>query len=239
MPATYDLYVTQFPVANAAAVGADKPVIVLSSQLATLLEDDELWSVLGHELGHILCGHAVYQTALIVLLQLGRNLPLLPGLPLRAVRSALLEWYRAAELSADRAGALACRDPLASCRALMVLAAGMPARRLDLDAFLQQASEYEEWDAGWDRLLRFLAERQSTHPFSVRRVAALTEWVRSGDYDRILGGHYARRGDADVRADADAVYEHYVNRLWAIVQDASRGAEDMRGKLENWRRRRG
>ena len=66
-------------------------------------------------------------------------LPRGPGGAARAVRSA--------ELTADRAGALACRDPLVSCRMLMVMAAGVPSSRLDLDAFLRQASEYQEWDS--------------------------------------------------------------------------------------------
>ncbi len=238
MPGEYDLYVTQWPLANAAAFGSGKPLIVLSSQLADLLEEDELWAVLGHELGHILCDHVAYQTALLVLVGLGRGLPLVPGIPLRALRTVLLEWSRSAELSADRAGALACRDPVASCRALMVLAAGLPARRLDLDAFLQQAAEYHEWDAGWDRLLRFAAERQATHPYSVRRVVALTEWVRSGEYDRILGGSYVRRGDSDVRADTDAAVGHYLDRFWTILKEAGRGTESARTRVSDWMQRR-
>ena len=238
MPETYGLYVTQYPIANAAVFGTRKPVIVVASQLATVLEPDELWAVLGHELGHILCDHVARQTALLLLVQLGRGLPVVPGLPLRAVRSALLEWSRAAELSADRAGALACRDALASCRALMVLAAGIPSARLDLDAFLKQASDFEDWDSGWDRMMRLLAERQYTHPFSVRRVAALMEWVRSGEYDRILGGHYAKRGAEDLRADAGAAYEHYVNRFWSIVQEAGRGTQEARTKVGDWLQRR-
>jgi Zn-dependent protease with chaperone function len=238
MPDTYDLYVSQWPLANAAAVGTGRPVIVLSSQLATLLGPDELWAVLGHELGHILCGHVTNQTALLLLTQLSRTASVIPGLPLRVVQRALLEWSRAAELSADRAGALACRDALASCRALMVLAAGLPAERLDLDAFLAQASTYEDWESGWDRALRLFAERQSSHPYSVRRVAALMQWVRAGEYDRILGGHYARRGDDDLRGDAGAAYEHYIDRFWSIVQEAGRGTEEMRSRLDDWLQRR-
>jgi Zn-dependent protease with chaperone function len=232
-----DLYVTQFPLANAQAIGTDKPVILLTSQLANTLDPDELWSVLGHELGHVLAGHVLYQTALFVLLQLGGSLPLPIRLPARAVKAVLLEWSRSAELTADRAGALSCRDPVVSCRALMVLAAGLPSSRLDLDAFLQQASEYEEWDSRWDRLLRLFAARQTTHPYTVRRVRELTEWVRGGDYDRILGGHYVRRGAEDLQADTDAASEYYVNRLWNIYRDASESAQGLRDKVDGWLKR--
>ena len=63
---------------------------------------------------------------------------MLAGLPLLAVRLALLEWFRAAELSCDRAATLVNRDPLVTCRTLMVLAGGIASRKLDLDAFIRQ-----------------------------------------------------------------------------------------------------
>jgi Zn-dependent protease with chaperone function len=236
LPETYDLYVTQWPVSNAAAIGAGKPMILLASELVRTLEPDELQSVLGHELGHVLGEHVLYQTALIILLQVGGRLPLVAGLPLRAMEAALLEWFRAAELSADRAAALACRDPLATCRSLMVLASGIESKQLDLDAFVQQAATYEEWDSGWDKLLRFLVERRGTHPFAVRRVAELTSWVREGEYDRILGGHYRRRGEEDARADAGAAYDHYVNRFWRIFREAGEGADAAKTRLGDWLR---
>ena len=239
MPDSYDLYVTQFPFANAAAIGAGKPMIVMTSNLVDTLEADELHSVLGHELGHVLADHVVYHTALLILLQLGTaiRMPVLAGLPLLAVETALLEWFRAAELSADRAAALACRDPLATCRSLLVLAAGLPSRRLDLDAFLEQAAEYDDWESGWDKVMRFLARRNATHPLAVRRVAELRRWVEEGELDRILGGQYLRRGGEDPRGDVDAAYDHYANRFWQIFRETSEGATTARGKFEEWLRR--
>jgi len=102
-----------------------------------------------------------------------------------------------------------------------VMAAGVPSSRLDLDAFLVQASEYQEWDSRWDRILRVLAERRGTHPYAVRRVQQLMEWVRGGDYDRILGGQYPRRGESDLRGDTDKASEYYVNKMWNVYRDAS------------------
>ena len=90
--------------------------------------------MLAHEAGHILSDHVLYQTALVTLLQLSPliRLPLLGGLPMLAMRSILLEWFRAAELSADRAATLVNRDPLVTSRTLMVLASGLPSSQLDL-----------------------------------------------------------------------------------------------------------
>ena len=92
--------------------------------------------MLAHELGHILSDHVVYITALNILLSVGKALAFFFGIPFRAVTAVLLEWYRATELSCDRAAALAVRDPEIVCRTLMVTAGGMPASDLDLDAFM-------------------------------------------------------------------------------------------------------
>ena len=238
LPELPDLYTTYFPFGpNAMAIGAGRPIVLVSSQFVELCDPDELWALFGHELGHVLSDHVLYQTTLAILLQLQGVLPVLVRLPFRAVLAVLLEWYRSAELTADRAGALACRDPLVSCRMLMVMAAGVPSSRLDLDAFLRQASDYEEWDSRWDRMLRVLAERRGTHPYAVRRVQQLMEWVRGGDYDRILGGQYPRRGESDLRDDADKASEYYVNKMWNIYRDASDATQGLLEKLDGWLKR--
>src|SRR5215472_15503975 len=118
-PERPDLYVSQTPLVNAMAVGFDKPFIVLNSGLLDLLDTGERRDVLGHELGHVMSGHATYTTIALLLLRLGFTA--IPGLGLIAlpVQLALLEWYRKAELSADRAGLLASQDPLASMRVFL------------------------------------------------------------------------------------------------------------------------
>src|SRR5207247_7072538 len=93
-------------------------------------------------------------------------------------------------------------------------------RKLNLDAFLAQAAEYEEWDSGWDRLSRFFVELRLTHDFPVRRVHELTKWIHSGEYDRIIGGDYPKRGD-DV--DPRAAASDAVEPLRAPVQAHRRG----------------
>src|SRR4029450_13394463 len=120
------------------------------------------------------------------------RLPLLAGLPLMAIQLALLEWFRGAELSCDRAAALVTRDPLAVCRALMVISAGEAAEQLSLDAFINQAMDYSEGGKGLEKLTRMLHELGLTHPMPVRRVRHLLDWVRAGGYDRIVGGEYLR-----------------------------------------------
>ena len=224
MPHTYDLYVTQMPVANALTIGAESPMIVLFSELVTLLDTDEQRTVLAHEIGHVLSDHVLYRTALEILMKLGDivRVPVLSGLPLMAVRAALLEWFRAAELSCDRAATLVNRDPRVTCRTLMVMAGGLPSSRLDLDAFVKQANEYKEWDSSMDRVRRFFTELSLTHSYPVRRVSEVVDWVHSGEYDTILGGEYVRRGEEpDARAEAGDAVDFYTERFRKIFRDAS------------------
>ena len=247
LPEIPDVYLTQFPITNAAAIGADHPIVLVNSRTIELLDEHELRTVLGHEAGHILSEHVLYRTALMILLAIGvRGLPLMAGLPLLAVKYALLEWFRASELTCDRAATLVNRDPLVTSRTLMVMAAGVKSKKLNLDTFLKQANEYEEWEPGWDRLSRLRTELGQTHAAPVRRVSEIMKWVRSGDYDRIVGGEYAKRGDpVSPRAEANDAADHYAERFRGFFKDvdesvgkATEKAGDTAEKLTEWLRER-
>jgi Zn-dependent protease with chaperone function len=231
-----DLYLTQFPLANAATIGIDRPVVVLNSELVRILDNDGRRAVLAHEAAHVHSGHVLYQTALLILLRLGSSarLPLLAGLPLLAIQLALLEWFRGAELSCDRAAALVTRDPMAVCRALMVISAGEAAEDLNLDAFIAQAMDYEE-GKGLEKLTRQMQDLRVTHPMPVRRVRQLLEWVRAGDYDRIVDGDYLRRGqEPPLRDEADAAQEHYAKRVSDAFQQAGSSINEVGQQLGDW-----
>ncbi len=223
MPKTYDTYVSgQFELgANAMAIGSTNPIVVVGSSLLGRLGPGEQRSVLAHEVAHILSDHMTYRTALAIILNAGlTGMPFPLGLPIMAVRAVLLEWYRASELSCDRAEALVVRDPRIVCSTLMVLAGGMNADKLDLDAFLIQAREYEDWDDPSDRVRRFFNEINATHPYAVRRVSEVMKWVQSGEYDRIQRGEYIKRGEEPpVRQEAGDAFEYYAGRFRAIFAD--------------------
>ena len=217
-------------------------MIVVNSRCVDLFDELELRTVLGHEAGHILSDHVLYRTALLILIQLSgaTRLPFFAGLPLLAVKLALLEWYRAAELSSDRAATLVNRDPLVTCRTLMVLAGGVSARKLDLDAFIRQANDYDDWKSGWDKLNRLRAQLSLTHGYPVRRVQEVTAWVQSGEYDRIVAGEYTTRDQQpDARKEAGEAVEFYKERFRKIfnefgVDRVQERASDAASKLSDW-----
>jgi Zn-dependent protease with chaperone function len=209
---------------------------MLNSELVRLLDDDGRRAVLAHEAAHVHSDHVLYQTALAILLQIGsRGLPALAGLPLLAIRYALLEWFRGAELSCDRAAAIATRDPLAVCRALMVISAGEAANDLNLDAFIAQAMDYDTSGTGLERLTKLLQDLGVTHPMPVRRVRLLLDWVREGSYDRIVGGEYLRRGEEPpLREEADNAAEHYSARVGDAFTQAGSSISEVGDQLAQW-----
>jgi Zn-dependent protease with chaperone function len=230
-----DLYLTQFPIANAATLGASRPIVVVQSGLVKLLDAEQLRAVFAHEAGHILSDHVMYSTALQILVRLS-SLPGIP-LPLLPIRHALLEWSRAAELSCDRAAALVTREPVAVCQMLMVIAAGAEAERLDLDVFMAQGAEYREKGSGFERVSRLLLDLNLTHPMPVRRIHELMEWVKSGEYDRIVGGSFVSRDEpVRPRAEASDAAAHYAERFRGVVRDATSSIEDVGKQINDWLR---
>ncbi len=213
-----ELYVQNDRSLNAMAVGMSKPFIVVNTGMLELADDEELRCLLGHELGHVLSGHAVYRTMIIILTNLMLRLAwfAIGTIVLYGVLAALLEWWRKAELSADRAGLLACQDPAASLRLSMKLAGGGDLSEVDTAAFLEQAGEYERIGDIRDSVLKLMLMMFRSHPMPVARAAEIQRWIDSGDYQRILDGHYPRRdGDADasmseaVKEAADAYRESF------------------------------
>jgi Zn-dependent protease with chaperone function len=235
-----DLYMTQFPLANAYTIGTDKPIVLLNSELIRILDDDGRRVVLAHEAAHVHSDHVLYRTALLILLQIGAGvrLPLLAGLPLLAIQYALLEWSRAAELSCDRAAALVTRDPTAVCRALMTIAAGEAAEDLNLDAFIAQGMDYSEGGGGLERLTKLFQDLRLTHPMPVRRVRLLLDWVHEGEYDALVRGEYLRVGqEGSVREEADAATAFYGERIAAAFQQAGSSVSEVGQQLGDWLKR--
>lgn len=200
-----ELYVTMDPVPNAYTYGHTRPFIVLSSGLVDLLDAEEQFFVVAHEVGHIKCEHMLYTvlarnlTALLDAVgqaTLGIGALLGTGLAL-----PLYDWYRKSELSADRAALLAVQDPAVPIRVFMKLAGG--SRRMveamDEAAFRDQIRLYEDEDlSGLDKVYKFLLTAFRTHPFPILRAKHLDAWIEDRGYratlDRFAGAGHAGSG---------------------------------------------
>jgi len=236
-----EVYISQTPIVNAGAVGMSDPFIVLNSSMIEVLGRDEVEAVLGHEVGHILSGHVLYRTLLILLLNLVIFRYTLAGLAVRPILMALLEWYRKSELSSDRAGLLAIQDPDTSMRSLMLLAGGTRGETLDLDEFVAQAEEYREGGDVLDAVYKVLNVLGQTHPFAVVRVAELKDWMETGTYERILSGEYQRRSEEDTRSyreDLAEAMKGYKDAARELFDEVDAAVDRVRSKIgDAWRSR--
>ena len=193
-PERWDLYVSQTPVANAMAVGFQRPFIVFNSGMLEILDEDERRAVIAHEVGHIMSGHPTYTTLAVILLAIGlASIPM--GIALLPFELALLEWYRKSEFSADRAALLGTQN-IRQTQSVHLKLAGGPQLddSIDLDTFLEQAREYETMTGAWDKVWQFINTVFRTHPFATVRAGELQRWIEGGEYNRILAGEYIRRG---------------------------------------------
>lgn len=199
------LFVTQYPISNAYALGQEQPSIVLNSGLLDLMDETELRSVIAHELGHIKCGHttltqmaiwAISTASLIGEMTLGLGNIIGSGLVF-----AFYEWKRKAELSADRAALLVVDDINPVMRGMMKLAGGSSkyANECSLEEFIRQSERYQELDREeLNQVYKFLLYNNLaqgvflSHPFLVERIGHLRQWSSSEEYRQIRSGNYQR-----------------------------------------------
>jgi Zn-dependent protease with chaperone function len=193
-----DVYIANSPILNAYTVGHRNTCIVLHSALVEALTADELSFVIGHELGHIKCGHGLYRQLGDLLLGywdiLSSQIPV-PGLVL--VRVPLLlaywEWYRRAELTCDRAGLLCLQKREPSLHALAKLAGriGGLEDEIDLDSVMSQSDSHKVVNR-LVLLVSILNNVENTHPFVPSRLRELKTYAESPEHDRVLHGQYDR-----------------------------------------------
>ncbi len=232
-----NLYVSQNPDANSHALGRDRPYIVVNTEILELMAEDELRTLLAHELGHIKCDHTILiQMAIWVMgaaSMLGELTLGLGNLISSGVILAFYEWRRKAELSADRAGMLVIDDLETVMQTMMKLAGGSKryAHECNLAEFRQQAQNYQELDQdSLNQIYKFLIYNGGngsflTHPFAVERLNYLEEWVHSAEYQQIKQGNYLRvgpRGSVDVKAEDTQVE----------VDDLKRQIEELQQEIE-------
>lgn len=190
-----ELYLTGNPFPNAFAGGVERPYITLRSSIIDTLSDEQLVHVIGHELGHIKAGHILYMSmarVLAPLIQLlGRATMGLGDVGTLALVMALAEWSRQAEVTADRAGLLACQNLQTSMSANLALAAGpnRMAHEGNLEAFADQARAYQDM-TNTDRVGKAIWFMRygyaASHPMPVLRTQDLERWVLQGSYDQVL-----------------------------------------------------
>ncbi len=177
---------------NACTIGSSKPIIVISGICLSLFSYDELLFILGHEVGHIKSQHVLYHS-------IGNFIPYIAGvignltlgigeIAVRGVLLLLYQWYRMSEITADRAGLLACQNIEAGISVMAKLSGYPPSHydEIDTDLFLDQAVEFENFDKNiFDKLMKLFSVLYKSHPWTVMRAKELRSWYDNGGYSEI------------------------------------------------------
>jgi len=223
-----EVFVLRNPEPVAMTIGMDAPFLVLSTGLLDLLDTDGLRFAIGHEMGHVLSGHAVYRTLLLYLTSASLNLAWFPigYWGLRAIQLALEEWYRKSELSCDRAGLLCGQDPTAALRTHALLAGAASTGPEELAEFLAQGGEYDAAGDVRDSLLKLGHLVGRAHPLPALRASELQRWAASDEYAAVLGGVYPRRAD-----DPDTSFTAEVKAAAGAYREAVTSSRDPLAKL--------
>ena len=142
---------------------ASRPDIVLTSRLIELLSLEELQFVIGHEVAHYVYQHALY--------------PNHNNVENRNLKLNILNLSRAAEISADRIGFLACANLDASLKANFKLASGLSDKHFNFkpSTYMDQLRDLED-------LGKSSSELWSTHPSFLIRMQSLIWFSMSKEY---------------------------------------------------------
>ena len=142
---------------------ASRPDIVLTSRLIELLSLEELQFVIGHEVAHYVYQHALY--------------PNHNNVEDRNLKLNILNLSRAAEISADRIGFLACANLDSSLKANFKLASGLSDKHFNFkpSTYLDQLRDLED-------LGKSSSELWSTHPSFLIRMQSLIWFSMSKEY---------------------------------------------------------
>jgi Zn-dependent protease with chaperone function len=210
---TPDIFVKNDKELTAYTGGVKEPYIVIHDECLKTLSDEEITSIVGHEMGHIMSGHVLYNSMMNFVVDLtvskaprgnlllnSITLPVI-GIALKPLELALAAWSRKSELTADRAGLLALQNVEVCHRLELKLAGFDNSSDIDLDDLYKQAVEYDSYNSALDNLYKL--NNYGSHPDSIIRIKELEIWVSSGKYQEILNGNYLQRNGLDTKLVAN------------------------------------
>ncbi len=235
------LFVSQNPQVNSYAMGQEQPYIVINTGLLDLLNDDEIKTVLAHELGHIKCGHTILiQMGMWVMNAasvIGEMTFGLGNIISNGLIVAFYEWRRKAELSSDRAALLVMENPRTVMTTMMKISGG--SKRFNdecsLEEFIKQSESYRNLDEdGLNQIYKALmyvgVNGMLSHPFPVERIHYLQQWTDSIEYRDLRQGNYARVA-VDVAGTTPATNE--TERLQREIDKLQREIDRRRSDIDS------
>ena len=166
------------------------PLIVITSQMIDQMAPDNLQFFIGREIGHIQAGHTWLRTFLN---PVGSQVPVIGKL----LNSVIFgDWVNRAELTADRAGFIACSSLTTTVSAMLMFGVGVKLfEKLDIREFLEQINDVRSV-GGW------VTEIITEQPYLTERVRQIVRFALSHQFRAIMPEErsYTRILDALPRA---------------------------------------
>jgi Zn-dependent protease with chaperone function len=238
------LFISQNPQVNAYSLGQEFPYIVLNTGLLDLLDEQELRTVIAHELGHIKCGHTLLiqmaMWAMSIISNLGQWTFGVGNIISSGLVFAFYEWRRKAELSSDRAALLVMDDVNIVFSTMMKISGGSKRymNECSLQEFIQQSKDFHDLDKdNLNQMYKVLmytgvGGSMMSHPFAVDRVKYLQEWSESSEYATIRQGNYSR---TSVEVNNDAPPSPPSNGNEREVDQLQRQIAELQKEISRWR----
>lgn len=211
---------------NAFTTGVDRPIVCANRALLNSYTNDELKFIFGHELGHYLCGHVKYHNIARWLTQGATSV--VKSKFVGILWPTLMSWSRYSELSADRAGLLACQDFDVACSALLKLG-GQPALRgtkptgSPSKALEAQAAAFRGTMGEFSLLRRLYHDCEhvlgSTHPRLIERYEWLREWIDMGCFEELMDASPSERREIAQALSKDSAHHDLTLGLVMLSAD--------------------
>jgi hypothetical protein len=176
-----EFYVTNEPQLNAFAVPriSEKmpDIINVNSGLVSMMDDQELRFVIGHEVGHLISRNARIWKLIRFIFPNPETIPLI-------LKHKIELWSKLSELTSDRFGFVACPDIEKCVSEFFKLSSGLNTSRINFD--------YKAYLEKNDEVLKYFTENNNpnfmSHPVNPMRVKALQLFAESETFRRFSAG---------------------------------------------------
>jgi hypothetical protein len=149
---------------------SSQPLIVITSAMIDQMSNESLQFFIGREIGHIRAGHAWLRT---LLRPLGAGIPVIGKL----LDSVIFgDWMNRTELTADRAGFIACDSLTVAVSTMLKFGVGTRLfEKLDIREFLEQINDVRSVGG---RVTEIISEQ----PYLIQRIRRLVRFALSHEY---------------------------------------------------------
>ena len=180
-----NIYITNSNGTSLRVTNRLNPNIFISSDFTWAFKPEELRFLLAREVAHIRLGHLYYLDLMAGMRSFtGMGMPkFISEVIVGSIGVKLMQWYKEAEISADRGGLVVTGDIDVALQALVKLNIGANFEDnypgLNIDAYIQQLS-----NLGDDRIETASAvihELENSNPFVTVRTRHLSMWYKEND----------------------------------------------------------